>query len=465
MTSSGIIFQIIKALFCAYILFTGYNANAKEPFSKGYLLVQDVETYNRSKFGAISTVDEAEKIFSAITRLVNGVEFATLFYSKADIDAHCAVGEIAKKYNLNLWATSLHLLANVRAFGNFPSEYQAWFMDRKGKIKPAFFPKKSNIVSDEIPILDVMNPDAVEWLIQKYRTKYLEPCMSLLNGFFFNEDVIPYMGKSSNDYRYNYWNNASYSLSVLQQWKEYCKKNRVIYKDKIVDKFPVHHPKMVAYSSGMTAYFPGYDIPERILPGQAYVQLPRAKGVWQHWYNFISKTFIDNWIVKLASAANLVNKDNPDWMGVIYFGLHQWLLPYEDIKNPDFKIPWRHRWGAWGRQRGLDLSYLAQQPDITAIICETYPPTSDNLEQFIQECQRIISERGKLFGLMLHRDDRWPLDLTEEEARWRLIQKYQPVIIARYPLNNLCPGHQYYRKDAEELFNKFLQDYRGIKNK
>ena len=96
---------------------------------------------------------------------------------------------------------------------------------------------------------------------------------------------------------------------------------------------------------------------------------------------------------------------------MIYFGLHHWSLPYEQIADPQFQVPRMHRWGAWGRQRGVDLQKLAAHSEVDIIICETYPPVAANLENFVAEFARITRSAGKTFGVMLHRDDKWALKL------------------------------------------------------
>jgi hypothetical protein len=217
---------------------------------------------------------------------------------------------------------------------------------------------------------------------------------------------------------------------------------------------------MVAQGGGMTAYFPGYDVPEKIYPGQRFIDLPRATGVWKHWYDFLAQTFLKNWLGKLATAVNRVNAGNPEWLGVFYFNMFPWMLPYESIENPLLKVPAKRRWGAWGRQRGVDLVAIASHPEIKGIICETYPPVAANLEPFVAEVKRIVESRNKVFGVMMHRDDRWPMDLVEERERWKVINKLQPTIIARYHLVNVLPWGDYYRKEAEELFEKSLAEYR-----
>ena len=425
----------------------------KKQIRKGYLLVQQVATYNASKYGAISTPEEAEKIFAAIADKLDGVEFNTLYYADQDIAAHRAIAKVAQKHGVDLWASTFKLLERNGAFGSISPEYQAYVMNANGEIIPAMLNNR--------PLFDILNPDAVTWFIGVYKQKYLIPCKGLFNGLFFNEDVIPYLAKWNNDTRYDYWNNATYSPAVLKLWRQYCIDNKIQIQGRIVDKFPVHKPDLVANGSGKTAYYPGYNVPEKIFPGQRFIDLPRASGVWKSWYDFIGKVFVDNWIGRMAQAANEVNQDNPNWYGVAYFGLHYWSLPYEEIQASNFTVPAKNRWGAWGRQRGLDLAKLSQLPEVDIIICETYPPIAGNLELFIREYKRIAVSGNKVFGLMLHRDDSWVPPMTEEELRWVVMQRYLPQLIARYPLKNMLPGEKNYSASIEQYFNSQLAQYRA----
>jgi hypothetical protein len=159
-------------------------------------------------------------------------------------------------------------------------------------------------------------------------------------------------------------------------------------------------------------------------------------------------------VEKMAKAANRVNADNPEWIGVIYFSMFNWMLSYESIKNPLLKGPVIKRWGTWGRQRGIDLAAIAANPEIKGIICETYLPIAADLGKFVAEVGRVVKEENKIFAVMLHRDDHWPLDSVEQKERWHLIEKLQPIILARYPLKSMLPWGPYYRQEAEDALQK-----------
>ena len=76
------------------------------------------------------------------------------------------------------------------------------------------------------------------------------------------------------------------------------------------------------------------------------------------------------------------------------------------------------------------------------------------------EFARITRAAGKTLGVMLHRDDEWPLKLDEEPRRWALIEKYQPTIITRFPLQHMLPGNEFYTAEGEALFTRGLARYK-----
>jgi len=187
-------------------------------------------------------------------------------------------------------------------------------------------------------------------------------------------------------------------------------------------------------TTASTTCYPGWNVPAEILPGQRFVDLPQAEGVWHHWYEFLCGLLLNNWICRMAAQAQELNRSESLWKGVMYFGLHHWSLPYEQVRNRAFSVPRQHRGGAWGRQRGIDLACLAAHRDSDIVVCETDPPVAANLEGVVAEYARITHAAQTTFDAMPHHDDRWPLHADEEAARWALINKYRPTVITRYQL-------------------------------
>ena len=434
------------------------TSKARMRLPRGYLLVQDLATYNSSRFGCISTAAEAEEILSKLDGRLDALEFSSAFFDAHDLRAHEAVAKVAVAHKTDLWMSTFRMGSRIRSFGAIRPEFQAHVMEPDGRIVPAS--RELGSGSKPTPLFDVLNPEAMDWFLGEFRKRYFEPMKGLLAGVFFNEDCLPYFGEAVNHRRYDYWRNATFSSRVLTLWKDYCREHGVQHRGQLVDRFPVHDARMVPNGGGMTMHVPGWNVPAAVEAGQCFVKLPRAEGVWKHWTDFTCDLFLRNWIGRFAQLANEVNRGESQWKGVMYFGLHHWSLPYEQIANPVFSVPKMHRWGAWGRQRGVDLEQLAAHPEIDCVICETYPSIAANLPEFIAEYERITRNAVKTFGVMLHRDDKWALKLDEEERRWELIQKCQPTVIARYPRQHMMPGNEFYSPEGEKLFEARLAQYR-----
>jgi hypothetical protein len=436
----------------------GEGTNSRVRLPRGYLLVQELPTYTESRFGCISTAAEAEEILAKLDGRLDALEFSSAFFKPLDMRAHEAVARVGVAHKIDLWMSTFRMPFKIRSFGEIRPEFQAHVMEPNGSIVPA--EKAMTPESKPTPLLDVLNPEAMDWFLDEFRKGYLEPMKGLLTGVFFGEDCLPYVGEAVNNRRFDYWRNATFSPRVLKLWKEYCRDNNVIYGGQLVDKFPVHDPQMVANGGGATMLVPGWNVPASIEAGQRFVEMPKVGGVWKHWTDFTCGLFLKNWIGRLAQLANEVNRAETLWKGVIYFGLHYWSLPYEQIANPHFTVPKTHLWGAWGRQRGVDLEQLAAHPEIDCVICETFPPIEANLSDFVAEYARITREAGKTFGVMLHRDDKRPLKLDEENRRWDLIARVKPTIISRYPMPHMLPGNEFYSAEGEKLFAARLAQYK-----
>lgn len=218
---------------------------------------------------------------------------------------------------------------------------------------------------------------------------------------------------------------------------------------------------MVQKGGGKTRYYPGYNVPAVVQSGTRLVSIPRNVGVWAAWDDFLTSLYVQSWIGGIAGAVYEVNKGNPSFKGVIYFGLHDWSLAYEEVDDPTFSVDSINKWVPWGTQRGVRLSRICDLPTIDFVICETYPPIRANLTKFAIEFKRIAAQHNKAFGLMLHRDDSWGLDEKDTEAdRWGVIQQLQPIIIARYPVSRLFAADPRHNDEKEQLFNERLRGYR-----
>ena len=198
-------------------------------------------------------------------------------------------------------------------------------------------------------------------------------------------------------------------------------------------------------------------------PGTSLVSVPRNSGVWAAWDDFVTSQYVETWIGGLSKAVYEVNSGNPNFKGVVYFGLHNWSLAYEEVTDPNFRVDSLNKWVPFGTQRGVSLSKICSLPYVDQIICETFPPIRSGLYQFVSEYKRISAAHGKLFGLMIHRDDNWGLDGWDSETdRWQMIEAFQPTIVARYPIDRLFPNDKYYNEQKENLFDQRLLAYRPV---
>lgn len=434
--------------------------NDKNAIARGYYLLQGVNSYYTSAFGCISTAKEADSIINVLKKhQVSGVEYGSAYYHPEDISACITVAQRFKQNGIDLWLSS-GLQGRVHAFNNdiFPGQYRAYSMTSDGYIVPAFV---RNVANQSVIAFDAMNPEAVSWLLNRYKQVYLKPLAPYTSGYFFDEECLYYAGDHANNSRIDYWELAAYSDAVLSAWQKYCMKKSVTYNNSVVTKFPVHSESMVPNGGGKTQYFPGYNVPLVIDAGTPLISIPRNTGVWKAWDEFVTTQYVETWIGGLSRAVYEANIDNPDFKGVIYFGLHNWSLGYEEVTDPSFIVDSYNKWVPWGTQRGVQLSKICALPYIDHIICETFPPIRDNLYNFISNYKRISTNYHKTFGVMLHRDDNWGLDgWDSENDRWAAIDYFKPAIIARYPINRLFPTDLYYNETKENLFDERLLNYR-----
>jgi len=446
------------------------KSNTHTRISKGYYFIQQVNSFSSSLYGAISTIDEAESIARVLKEHSDsGVEYSTLSYHPQDVSVCVQIARVFQSSGIDLWLSSTSLQGYILHFNNeiFPEQYRAYSMAPNGTIIPA---KIWTVCPDEkVLAFDVLNPDAMTWFIGRYKTLFLEPMRNYTSGYFFGEDCLyygfPYSGYENNQ-KINYWELPAYSDSVLKLWQRYCIDHNITYKGVVVSKFPVHSKDMVSNGGGKTEYYPGYKVPASVEIGTPIISIPRDEGVWAAWDDFVTSQYVESWIGGISKAVYEVNEGNPNFKGVIYFGLHDWALGYEEVTDPSFKVDPLQRWVPWGTQRGVQLSKICALPYVDYIICETFPPIRANLEAFISEYYRIVKQNNKEFGLMLHRDDNWGLDEGDSETdRWNLIYKYCPTIIARYPIDRLFPTDKFYNETKEQLFDKRLLEYRSTFDK
>jgi hypothetical protein len=201
----------------------GDGERSRYRLPKGYLLVQGLNTYNYSNYGAISTVAEANTFFDQLAgspegKLVNGLEYTTLWYNANDVQAHATIAQVGLARKIDLWQSHV-TPSTMPAFGPMPPEYQSSYMKPNGQIVPTTG-----------PIFDILNPEAMDWFLPLYQSVFMEPMKGLISGYFFDEDNLEYVYPyPANNVRYPYWLNATYSPRVLSLWQAYCGEHDVTY--------------------------------------------------------------------------------------------------------------------------------------------------------------------------------------------------------------------------------------------
>ena len=439
-------------------------ANSVQALTKGYYFVQQVTGDFVSQYGAISTVRQADSIAAVLNKhLVSGVEYSSLWFHQDNISGCISIAKELQLHGIDLWLSSGGLEAKVPGLNNdvFPSQYRACSMAADGSIIPAKVWCLGQ--PDKVTAFDWMNPEAMNWFLDRYKQVYLEPMKQYIAGYFFNEDCLFYALDPgyTNNMRIDYRELPAYSDAVLALWRKYCIDHSVTFNGTVASKFPVNSPAMVPNGGGKTEYYPGYNVPETVGPGTPLVSFPRNTGVWAAWDDFVTTQYVQSCIGGISKAVYEVNSGNPNFKGVVYFGLHNWSLAYEEVADTSFRVDDINRWVPWGTQRGVSLSKICSLPYVDHIICETFPPIRSSLYQFASEFKRISTGYNKTFGLMVHRDDNWGLDGWDLETdRWQMIQFFQPTMVARYPISRLFPNDQYYTDPKENLFDQRMLAYR-----
>ncbi|MFH0797154.1 MAG: hypothetical protein V2A65_08900 [Candidatus Omnitrophota bacterium] len=433
------------------------------PIRHGYFLAQELCATGAEvlwrKFGneqwVYSCAKDARPYFEHFKDKLNGVDFVPMVYQDQDIAGVVEVAKLAQDYAIDLWLGP-RIYKQIDNLPVPPARFTSWMMDEKGLIHPAVRDVKRR------PDIDRFNPDAVKWFREVYYDtflKHFEP--NLLHGLFWPEE---HLGAnlavvSSFSAGQDYWHSPVYSDSSLEQWREYCRQHDVTHNNRTVDAFPVHAEEMEAQGKGKTKCYPGFTIgaPDGT---RSYAELPRCTGVWRHWYNYLCHTFFKHWILPLSEQMHALNRNNPRWRGVVYFGLSQWLIPYERcaVAGRPAKIPLN------GYQYGMNVELLAKHPAITYVIHEfgtdSYPRDMHEIHEVFLS---LLGTHREKHGLMVHRLDDMSRAIlpSEERERWGFIKRYAPEILSFYCLRRFFPHSGSFDSDGTRLFFEELTKYQS----
>ncbi len=402
--------------------------------------------YLNTREAAKVQIDEWKK------RKLDGIEFIPMVFQKADVDPVMDLAKMMQDAGVDVWVTP-RLFKTFNVFPQVPMKLAGKQLSKDGFIQT---PLKNWSMRPEP---DWFNPEAVEWVFGIFKEDFLDHMEGGFQGFRWPEECHSHSlyGRVVEKGLIPYWQRPSYSDYSLEKWREYCRKHEVTHEDKLVDKFPVHEPGMVANGKGRTAYYPGLQALPQIVTDEPVVNRPRNTGVWAHWEQFRCEMYLNIYLRPFARLLHEANRHNPTWHGVEYFGSSPWLLSYEKVTDPELNT------GAfWGYQGAIDVEALGRAPEITYITHEFRGKVKDaQLEKRHDLFLMLIDDRARQnHGVLLHGDssEKWcythadwskvdprpqmnnALDPQEEIARWGFVKKYQPRLLSMWSISMLHPA-------------------------
>lgn len=437
---------------------------------KGYYLVQSISTYHKKEYGALSNQSDrpgeptdATAAFAALRNAgVDGVEYEALWFDPMNVALHKALADTARIYGIDVWESDWRLQAKIQggAFGLVPAEFGAVALQNDGSLQ---------VISDEKGRfhLDVLNPAGVQWLLDPERRgsygAFLREIAGSVQGYFMNETKLAPLGGVVWGQRPSYQRLPVYSQTTLRRWREYCLTHDIRdSRGAIVSSFPVDKPELAKPGQSYVQFIDGYAGAMKLSQGTKIGDLTRDENVWNAWFEFLARAFTDTWISPLATLVDSLNAFSPRWRGVLYFQLINWALSFNDPLLSETAPAGADGRGLWARDHGVDLRLILSVPHIRYFVAESHPPTTPSTEHQLSVLKQITRQSQREFGVMLHRDDQWSLEEEEENRRWSVLSRLQPVIIARFPHSMLIPtAGKHHRPDMEEKFRLRLEAFRG----
>ncbi len=404
------------------------------PVCHGYFLPQELivtgAEWRHVPNWSFTSVEEAQPYLDYVKEHVDGIEYIPMVYDQSELAPVIEVAKAASGMGIELWFAP-RFFKQIDLYPYMPQEYNSKWMDETGKITHALRDVKRR------PDIDRMNPDAVKWFLEANYECVLKHFPSdTLHGMFWPEEHLgANLNVMSTTSPHLYHWRPTYSDYCLESWGEYCRENNVVHKDKLVDKFPVHQPHMVANGGGMTEYYPGFNIPQHF-SFERYVDRPRNSGVWQHFDMWRCKTYLNNFLKPLSRQMHeLFN--GPRWRGVVYFGSSGWTLPYEEFTNEYAVPPFYMGDAPFGRQCGIDLPSIFEAPEINYVMHEYSHGIQDSYLAYWHELAiQIAGPHKDRLGLMSFSKASCPtLDPAVDIVRWQYIKQAQPRMLSCYALD------------------------------
>jgi hypothetical protein len=423
-------------------------------------------------FQQFRTEDGVKRFYEQIAGKVDGLDYVNYWYTQEDAAMARRIAEISRDFGVELW-TGIRWQKQFRDMPVVPSEYAAWTMDEKGNVVPGLWEERNHF-------LDLLNPDAVNWLCDVLEERYWKHMKGLVQGLFLPEVRVPLFDYPWNRSAVNPCALYAHSPYVLGRWRQYCAENDIRHEGAVVDRFPVPAPHLATGNPeapsvtlhGITMhsdrsqniYVPD-DRPGWYDPFTRLVDVPKGPPVWVAWENFLCELFHESFLNIYAQRTNDLNADVSDWRGVCFFNHDASTIDYRDFQTREARTTACSGHLPQARRMGVDIHRMMDNPEYTTFIMETVSPPREyfDYEENNLSCfKRIAGERGRAddFGLLLHYCC-WEMDEREEEMRWEMIHKYRPPVLSMYTVVQILTedGH-YYKPDAAQRFWRRLDEYK-----
>lgn len=446
----------------------------------GYFLAQELSSLPKDALfrqlapclQQFRTEDSVRRVCGQLAGKVDGVDYVNYWYTQEDGPMARRIAEIGREHGIDMWA-GLRWQKQFRDLPVIPREYAGWGMDASGNVHPALWEERNHF-------LDLLNPEAVNWLCDQLEERYWPHVKGPVNGLFIPEARVPTFEFPFSREGLKPWTLYAYSPYVLGRWRAYCAEHDVRHEGQFVDRFPVPAPHMACgkpeapsitlYGITMCAdrsqnlYVPD-NRPGFVAPFTRFADIAKGTPVWIAWETFLCELWHEAFLHTFAERANRLNADEPEWRGVCYFNNDVTILDYRDFQTCEARTG--VSWGYWpqGRRMGVDLRRVLRDPEITCVISETVPSVREYWgyeENCLSRGIEIAAEEGRTldYGFMLHYCC-WEMDEVEEELRWQMFHKYLPPLFSMYSVPPiLTEAGQHYDKQKAERFWQRLGKYK-----
>jgi len=448
----------------------------------GYFLGQEANSVSRDAlfrrlsphFAPFMSEDAAHRFFAQIEGRVDGLDYVNYWYSQQDGPWARRLAEIGRQHGVDMWA-GIRWQKQFRDLPVVPAEHVAWTMDAQGNVAPALWEQRNHL-------LDVLNPAAVDWLLDALEERYWPHVKGVVNGLFLPETRIPLFDFPYDPSGVKPWALHAYSPYVLGRWCEYCLRHDLRHQGRVIDRFPVPRPDMAAErpealavtlhgirmhaDRSQNVYIPD-DRPASVPTGTPFVAIPAGTPLWLAWERFLCELYHDSFTHRVAARVNRLNAEVPDWRGVCAFNNDVTMLDYRDFRTPSARTGAARGYWPQGRRMGVDLHRMLDDAELTCFISETVQTVRDyrdSEENYLSRGLEIARAHGRQddYGFMIHYCC-WDMDEAEEALRWEMFHRYRPPVFSFYCIHLiLTEGGPHYRAEAARRFWGRVEEYKRL---